>query len=383
MTTETVLTNARIVLVDDVISGSVQIVDGRIADVSNGASKAAGAIDLDGDHLIPGLVELHTDHLETHYHPRPRVNWPPIPAALAHDAQIVAAGITTVYDAVYVGNHSFARHERTANDSVVLVKAVADAQDAGLLRAEHHVHLRCEIVDDGVVEGVKAMLGQADVRLMSLMDHTPGQRQFVNVDKLREYYAGKEGMTDAEIDRYIEDRVAQQERVARTHRDDVVEIARERGIPLASHDDATVEHVEEACADGVSISEFPTTEAAAKAAHAKGLMVLMGGPNVVRGGSHSGNVSARTLAETGTLDILSSDYVPASLVMSACFLAREIDTMDLPAAIRLVTANPAGAVGLDDRGEIAIGKRADLVRLHFAKDVEAIRSVWREGIQVL
>ena len=383
MTTETVLTNARIVLVDDVISGSVQIVDGRIADVSNGASKAAGAIDLDGDHLIPGLVELHTDHLETHYHPRPRVNWPPIPAALAHDAQIVAAGITTVYDAVYVGNHAFARHERTANDSVVLVKAVADAQDAGLLRAEHHVHLRCEIVDDGVVEGVKAMLGQTDVRLMSLMDHTPGQRQFVNVDKLREYYAGKEGMTDAEIDRYIEDRVAQQERVARTHRDDVVEIAKERGIPLASHDDATVEHVEEACADGVSISEFPTTEAAAKAAHAKGLMVLMGGPNVVRGGSHSGNVSARTLAETGTLDILSSDYVPASLVMSACFLAREIDAMDLPAAIRLVTANPAGAVGLDDRGEIAIGKRADLVRLHFAKDVEAVRSVWREGIQVL
>lgn len=382
MTAETVLTNAKIVVADDVIDGSVHIVDGQIADVSGGPSRAAGAIDLDGDHLIPGLVELHTDHLETHYHPRPKVRWPPVPAALAHDAQIVAAGITTVFDAVYVGN-PFARHRRTAEDGAILVRAVGEAQAEGLLRAEHHVHLRCEIVDDGVVAGVEAMLETADVRLISLMDHTPGQRQFVNIEQLRDFYSSKDGMTDAEIDQYIEDRIAQQHRVARTHRDDVVAIARQHRIPLASHDDATVDHVEEACADGASISEFPTTVEAARAAHAKGLMVLMGGPNVVRGGSHSGNVSARALAETDTLDILSSDYVPASLLMAACFLARAIDHMDLPKAIRLVTANPAHAVGLEDRGEIAIGKRADLVRMHFAKDVEAVRNVWREGVRVL
>ncbi len=377
----TVLTNAHIILPDEVIDGHVALRDGRIEAVGHGAYDGPGAVDCEGDYVVPGLVELHTDHLETHYHPRPKVRWPAVPAALAHDAQIVASGITTVFDAVCVGS-PFGDDRRSAEDTRVLVDAVGEARDLGLLRADHHLHLRCEIVADDVVEGVEKLLKTADVRLMSLMDHTPGQRQFVNVDKFREYYQGTAGMTSDEVERFIDERIAQQARVSRKHREDVVAIARDREIPLASHDDATHDHVDEAIGDGAVISEFPTTLEAATRAHGHGLSVLMGGPNVVRGGSHSGNVSAIDLANSGHLDILSSDYVPASLLIAAFKLVRDVTHMTLPAAIRTVTLTPAKAAGLTDRGAIQPGLRADVARVSAPRDIVSVRGVWREGERV-
>ncbi|MSP67657.1 MAG: hypothetical protein EXQ96_06095 [Alphaproteobacteria bacterium] len=162
----------------------------------------------------------------------------------------------------------------------------------------------------------------------------------------------------------------------------IVTAYRARGLPLASHDDATLDHVDQAAADGMVIAEFPTTEAAARASHGHGLAVLMGAPNVVRGGSHSGNIGASTLAGAGLLDILSSDYVPASLLMAACQLAREAPGWALPAAIAAVTAAPAAAVGLDERGEIALERRADLVRVDHRHGTPIVRTVWREGRRI-
>ncbi|MDY6842024.1 MAG: amidohydrolase family protein, partial [Pseudomonadota bacterium] len=160
-------------------------------------------------------------------------------------------------------------------------------------------------------------------------------------------------------------------------------ICRERGIPLASHDDATTEHVEESAGFGMSIAEFPTTLEAAKESHQRGMMVMMGAPNVVRGGSHSGNIAAATLAEEGVLDILSSDYYPASMLDAAFRLARlETNDYDLTRAIATVTAIPARCAGLDDRGSIAAGKRADLVLVSECKEQPVIESVWRAGNRV-
>jgi alpha-D-ribose 1-methylphosphonate 5-triphosphate diphosphatase len=374
------ITNARIVTRDEEFVGTLHAVDGRIAALDRGASAVAAAQDWQGDYLIPGLVELHTDNLEKHLAPRPGVRWPALPAVLAHDAQLVAAGITTVLDAVAIGdlNPNTARVDQLQP----ALDATRAARERGLLRADHLLHIRCELSYPELPALFDSLLREPALRLVSLMDHTPGQRQFVNLEKYREYYQGKHGMSDAEIDTFTERQLDNQRRHSAPNRRAIVARCRERGIPLASHDDATVEHVAEALSEGVAISEFPTTTGAAHAAHTNGLGVLMGAPNVVRGGSHSGNVSALELAHAGLLDGLSSDYVPASL-LHAAFLLRERADWSLPSAVATVTANPARMAGLTDRGEISHGKRADFLRVRAHDGIPVVLGCWRGGERIV
>ena len=376
-----IIRNARIVLKDEIVDGSLFVRDGRIGEIVPGNSSALGTIDFEGDLLLPGLVELHTDNLERNLMPRPKVHWPTLPAILAHDAQVIAAGITTVFDALAVGDvdHESVRAEGIAEP----VRLIGHAADQGLLRAEHLLHLRCEIAVPEVLDLLRPFLAEQRLRLVSLMDHTPGQRQFRDEQKLRDYYRGKSGrLSDAELDVMFEKRREHARLHAAPNYRDLVEMARARGIPLASHDDTTADHVAQSIEDGVAIAEFPTTIAAAQALHAGGVRVLMGAPNLVRGGSHSGNVATAELARAGVLDVLSSDYVPASLLMAALHLPDAVPAISLPAAIRTVTKTAAEAVGLGDRGEIAAGKRADLVRVHVAKGIPVVRTVWRAGRRV-
>jgi alpha-D-ribose 1-methylphosphonate 5-triphosphate diphosphatase len=200
--------------------------------------------------------------------------------------------------------------------------------------------------------------------------------------KMRTYYARHGYVDEASFDAFVAERLAMHEEFAVKNRRALVATAHEAGAALASHDDATSEHVSEAIADRVSIAEFPTTLEAAEQSHDGGVRVLMGAPNIVRGGSHSGNVAAQDLAEAGRLDILSSDYVPASLILAAFALPRLTPRIDLAHALRLVTKNPAEATGLADRGEIAEGKRADLVRIRDAGGHPVVRMVWRAGLRV-
>jgi alpha-D-ribose 1-methylphosphonate 5-triphosphate diphosphatase len=375
------VTNARVVLADGVIEGGwVAAVDGRIVEVGDGAPPEPGD-DMNGDFVMPGLVELHTDHLEAHYVPRPKVYWDPVAAVVSYDGQIATSGITTVLDSLRVWPEETV--EGVDGNAGKLGEAIATARDQDLLRCDHFLHLRCEIPMPGVVEEARRLMGRADVRLASLMDHTPGQRQFRDEDKLRDYYRGKTGgMTDQELDRMFVRRLQMQKLHGATNHRALVDLARANRTPLASHDDTTAEHVTEAIADGVAIAEFPTAIEAAEALHAAGIRVLMGAPNLVRGGSHSGNVASRELAALGLLDILSSDYVPQSLLMAAIALPRLVDRMDLATAVRTVTKTPAEAVGLDDRGEIVPGRRADLIRVSVVGDISVVRSVWRLGRRV-
>ena len=377
---ETVFSNARIVLADRVIDGSVVVADGRIAEIGEGHSAAAGAIDLEGDLLIAGLVELHTDNLEKHMRPRPGADWPSIAAVAAHDSQIAGSGITTVLDAVAIGDFK--------NDSVRLqrlqhmIEALDTAHEHDLLKADHRLHLRCEIGQRGMPDMLDPLVDSEHVCLLSVMDHTPGQRQFGSLDKYRSYYKRTYGLSGAEVEALINERVAEQRRCGEGNRRHVVAQAKRRGLPIASHDDATAEHVAEAVADGMVIAEFPTTVEAAKLSHEQGLAVLMGGPNLVRGGSHSGNVSAQELARAGYLDIISSDYAPASLLHAAMLLSDSVEQFDLPSAIATVTLTPARAAGMDDRGEIAPGQRADLVQVRDTPFHPLIRAVWRGGRRI-
>jgi alpha-D-ribose 1-methylphosphonate 5-triphosphate diphosphatase len=381
MSSETILTNARVVTLDAEFDGTVVIRDGRIAEVDAGRSNAAGAVDLDGDYLVPGLVELHTDNLEKHFAPRPGVKWPSMPALMAHDTQIAAGGITTVFDSLALGDVR-GETDRVRNKER-MIEAICAASERGLTRAEHRLHLRCEIVAEDAVETVDRWIDLPIVGLISINDHTPGQRQFLDPEKLRLYHTKKYGMTNDEFDAFQTLALALHAKNAVKHRSEIVSRAQARALPIASHDDATREHVREAVQNGMTIAEFPTTQEAAEASREAGLSVLVGAPNIVLGGSHSGNIAAIDLVRTGNAEILSSDYVPASLMESIFRLPQAGAGISLPQAVRFASFNPARAVGLDDRGEIAPDRRADLVRVRVVEDAPIVRSVWREGERVV
>lgn len=375
---EFVLHNARIVGEDAAVDGAVVVRDGRIAAVDHAPSQVGE--DCEGDYLIPGLIDLHTDHLEFHAQPRPGVVWPGIAAAMAHDGQVATAGITTVYDSLALMGG------RKAEDRRRMLRPTIDglngARARGMLRVDHLLHLRCEVAEAEVLDYLDAFFDDPHVRLLSLMDHTPGQRQYAKVEAWRFYNRKAGGLSEAELDVLMEQRIEAQRIYADRHRREVAGMARLRGIPLASHDDETEAHVVESAALGVAIAEFPTTETAARACRAHGIAIMMGAPNMVRGGSHSGNIAAADLARDGLLDILASDYVPVALLHAACLVAATVPGWTLPRGIATVTSNPARAAKLDDRGRIAAGLRADLVRFRLVDGVPHIRGVWCEGRRV-
>jgi alpha-D-ribose 1-methylphosphonate 5-triphosphate diphosphatase len=379
------ITNVRIVTADEILVGTVEVRDGVFASVQPGRSQVASAVDWKGDYLLPGLIELHTDNLEKHLEPRPGVRWPAISALLTHDAQVSTAGITTVLDAMGVGD--FDERSVRAQGLQDAANALRHARDNGLLRAEHLLHIRCELACDNMLEVARPFLDDPTVRLVSLMDHTPGQRQWMDVERFRVYTQRNQRWSDEYLAEVVRERQDMQERNAERNRSGLLELCRTRHIPLASHDDTVPEHIDEALRNGISISEFPTTVVAALAAREHGLSIVMGAPNLVRGGSHSGNVSALTLGKDDLLDCLSSDYVPHALLHGA-FLLRDQAGWALPKAIRTVSANPANMVGLTDRGEVAAGKRADFVRVRESPKTANLQSVpvpmasWRQGLRI-
>lgn len=380
MPAEQIFTNARVVTATEVFTGTVAVRDGLIHDVSQGGSGLPQAEDLQGDYLMPGLVELHTDNLEKYMNPRPGVDWPSASAVLAHDAQVVSAGITTVFDALSIGDVN--PKGNRLQQLPVMLKAITQAQDQGHTRAEHRLHLRCELSHANTLDIFHQLVESPLVQLVSVMDHSPGQRQFVKLEKYRQYYQGKYHLSDADMDAFIEQQLDNSRQYSDRYRRSIVQECHERLLSVASHDDATLEHAQESADFGMSIAEFPTTVTAAKASHRLGLKVLMGAPNIVRGGSHSGNVAASELATQGVLDILSSDYYPSSLLQAAQILAEQNDAYELPSAVATISLAPAQAAGLHDRGEIRAGLRADLLRVRSCEKQLVVQRVWRCGTRV-
>lgn len=329
--------------------------------------------------MIPGLVELHTDNLERHIEPRPEVDWPHLPALLAHDAELASTGITTVFDAMRVGSiHSgkgrYIDYARKLADELLAARA------AGFFKISHFLHLRAEICSETLLEELAAFGPEDRVGIVSLMDHTPGQRQFRDLTSLKTYVAKKRGMNDAEFAEHVESLLGLQERFGAKHEAGAVIEATRLGAVLASHDDTTTLHVTTSAQNGVGFAEFPTTVEAAQACRAHDIAVMMGAPNLIRGGSHSGNVAAVDLAKADLLDIVSSDYVPSALLLSAFHLAEIWD--DLPRAIATVTLNPAKAAHLEDRGALAVGMRGDVLRVYKAVQTPLLRGVWSQGKQI-
>lgn len=361
------------------MTGALHLAGERIAGITEGDGVPKGGVDCAGDVLLPGLVELHTDNLERHLEPRPKVKLPHLSAILAHDGELASAGITTVFDALRVGsitdpNESYEAYARGVASELLSLRA-ADA-----LRIRHLIHLRAEVCSETLIDELEEFGPMDRVGLVSLMDHTPGQRQFRDLSQLKTYYTGKYGYSDDMFDDLVATRLALGNRVREAHETATVEAALRLGATLASHDDTTGEHVQNSGAMGIRLAEFPTTLEAAAACRDADIRVIMGAPNLIRGGSHSGNVSAVELAEAGLLDIVSSDYVPSLLLSSAFRLASLWN--DLPRAIRTVTATPSDATGLTDRGRLREGALADVVCVRMMGETPVIRGVWRGGVRV-
>jgi alpha-D-ribose 1-methylphosphonate 5-triphosphate diphosphatase len=376
-----VLTNARIVLADTVVNGSLVIDNGRIAAVD--ASKAqSNAIDLENDYVIPGIVDMHTDNLERHYFPRPQIDWNPASATIAHDGVCISSGVTTVFDSLSLGVGAASGEARDLDNLRRLIDGIESADASSALRAQHFIHWRCELPGASLQAQLEEFLPRRHTRLASLMDHTPGQRQYKNLDVFLDRTWRREGMSEAAIAERLSRRREDQDRHVEINRPYLAQMASALGIPLATHDDETAEHVAQAHAVGATIAEFPVTLEAAREARRLGMVNVMGGPNLIRGGSYSGNVSAKELEEVGLLDGFASDYVPRSLIECAFRLAEPPYGRSLAASVASVTRVVAQAVGLHDRGEIAPGKRADLVRVSLHGGLPVVRSVWVNGQRV-
>lgn len=374
------LANAEVVTPEARFRGAVTVEDGVITEVTEGGQVPAGAIDCAGELLLPGLVDLHTDHCERHAVPRPGVHWDPLQAAIAHDAQVAAAGITTVFDSLVVGLRDA---DQTRRDLLGhLMAAVEQGEALGVFRAQHLLHLRCEVTDPTLLDQIAPHLDHPLLQLISVMEHTVGQRQFPDSEKYRELLVKVFHVPEDKVDERFKRDAEASRTFAPTFREAVCRLASERGIAVAAHDDETLEHVEEAVRLGMAISEFPTTLLAAEAARARGMKTVMGAPNVVKGGSHSGNLSAIELARAGQLDVLASDYVPVALLAAVLRLAEPDIGLPLPETVKMASLNAARAAGLDDRGAIVPGQRADLIRVRQVAGQPVVRTVYSAGERV-
>ncbi|TMV73780.1 alpha-D-ribose 1-methylphosphonate 5-triphosphate diphosphatase, partial [Thioclava sp. BHET1] len=258
-----------------------------------------------------------------------------------------------------------------------LATELLEMRAAGALRISHFLHLRAEVCSETLAAELDEFGADDRVGIVSLMDHTPGQRQFRDVSKLAAYVMGKHSLNAQQFDEHVAQLADLRARFGDAHEAATVAASGRFGAVLASHDDTTADQVATSAGYGIRLAEFPTTFEAAQACRDQGIAVMMGAPNLMRGGSHSGNVAAADLAEADLLDILSSDYIPSSLLAGALRLGDLWG--DLARGIATVTAAPAAATGLADRGRIAPGARADLIRIRRLGDTPVVRAAWVQG----
>jgi alpha-D-ribose 1-methylphosphonate 5-triphosphate diphosphatase len=370
----TLLTHARIVLADDVLQNAALLIeDGRIAAVDPMGARADRIVDLGGQTLLPGLVDLHCDAIEKEAEPRSRVLFPMDFAVAQVDRRNAAAGITTPYHAVSFANREWGvRNNQTA---AALIRAMHGFHPHSLV--DNRVHCRYEVTDPHAVDVLIELMDAGMVSLLSIMDHSPGQGQFKTLGAYLEYMMGNHGMSREQAEEAARAKTeAREGALGRVER--LLERARLHGIPTASHDDDSVHRIAAMRALGVAMSEFPITLDTAKAAVSCGLPTILGAPNVLRGQSQSGSMRAIDAIRAGVASCLCSDYQPSTLIAAAFAAARQA-SLSLPKAIALVAGNPAKAAGLQDRGHIQAGMRADLVAVAAIGSQVLVTHTWSAG----
>nr|BBH90912.1 amidohydrolase [Thermosporothrix sp. COM3] len=376
---QTILYNATLVLPDRVLhDGWLLLEDTIIADLGTGqppiGQNGYQYIDIQGDLVMPGLIDLHCDAIEKLVEPRPRVLFD-IPTALHEaDYRLACSGITTEFHAISLDDQEFGvRSDSFARD---FARILQETREHTLIR--HKLHARIELSSAQASTIVEQMLNDQLVDLVSLMDHSPGQGQYRTEEEFRFYIARTSHRSPTEIDELIVHK-REQAKLIPQRIEQITALARHAKVSLATHDDDTATRVEAWPALGVSISEFPTTEEAARRAQELGLTVCMGAPNVVRGKSSGGNLSATEATRKGYVDALCADYHPASM-LGAVFTLAQKEILSLPEAVNMVTRNPARAIGQTRLGTLEQGNIADLIQVrHSPYGVPRVQRVFIDG----
>ncbi|EKE67695.1 alpha-D-ribose 1-methylphosphonate 5-triphosphate diphosphatase [Celeribacter baekdonensis] len=353
------LSNLSLVLPDRVLTdGALCIENGLIAQIAE--RPVSNGIDCGGALVFPGFIDMHGDMIETELEPRPRVDFP-MEVAVSHlDARLSAAGITTAYAAVSFSRAARIGERRSFEHTSQVIRDLHRLRRS--CRVDHRIHARFDITYANAVQVLADLIADEQVDLVSVMDHTPGQGQYRDIERHISLIATRDGMSETEARQVVSTRIAERTRPQEVILDNlrqVSKLCKSHGVALASHDDDSAKKALLMAEMGAVISEFPVTCEAAEAAAARGLLNAMGAPNAMRGQSYSGNLSAREAHAKGLLHILAADYHPAAMLAAVMTLA-ESDPKGLAGAAALVTANPAKALGLTDRGRIEPGLRADL-----------------------
>jgi alpha-D-ribose 1-methylphosphonate 5-triphosphate diphosphatase len=387
---EFAIVNATIVLPDRVLDGgAVRVKDGLIAEATPTAAalgeRPANQIDAVGAYLLPGIVELHNDGYEYELNPRPGANIPAPLAFATFERQLVSAGVTTEFHAI-----SFMNRPSTGRSVSAAERAstyIAELRKDGFRPVDHQILHRLDVWSPDVLDMVFASVDRMPVRYLSLNDHTPGQGQFRDIDGYiarMKAYEETRGNTPLDVDGMlatIAERAADTETLPAIYGRLRAEHER-RPLMIATHDDDSPQKVDFGWGLGARVAEFPVTVEAARRQRELGMPIMVGAPNIVRGGSQSGNLDARELIRLGLVDVICADYHAASLLPSAFMLADE-GLMDLPTAVRMLSFNPARAVGLTDRGAIVPGLSADLVLARIdAAGFPSVEQAFRAGRQV-
>lgn len=368
-------------------NATIVVEDGIIASVCANGPAPARSFDGQGQLCLPGLIDTHSDGVERELSPRPGVRFPVAFALQSFEGRVRAAGVTTIFHGV--GFEEDERKERTVEQARDIVEAVDVRYRGGDALIDHRILYRLDARDpDGLAALGEALDAPPPTGLppfVSFEDHTPGQGQYLDTSYFAQWLMGSRGIERAEADVLIGERIARRDAQLGQRPialDWLGDRARAGAIRLLAHDPASLGDIDQAVALGASVAEFPTNLPTAGAARAAGLATVMGAPNVLRGGSHAGNVSAEELVANGLCTALASDYMPSAL-LAAAFRLAERGVVDLPAAVGLVTSGAAEVVGLCDRGSIADGQRGDLILVTVERGWPTVRTTWQASARQL
>jgi alpha-D-ribose 1-methylphosphonate 5-triphosphate diphosphatase len=370
------LSNFTLVLPGEVVRGaSVRIEDGIIAELRPEPVSRA-TFDGDGRLLMPGFVDLHGDMIEREITPRPNASMPIDFGIHELDKKLAAAGVTTAFAAVSFATESVYGHVRSLETTAAVIKGINRL--SGELLVDHRIHARYEITNIGAAPTLERLLTAGEVDMVSLTDHTPGQGQYNNIEAYILSMSERGEMSREAAAEAVAHRIAMRESPdIGVKLRDIVGLSLRHKLSLASHDDDSIEKVAKMHDLGVTISEFPVTLAAAQEARRRGLWTLMGAPNALRGQSMSGNLNALEAARADLLTIIAADYHPAAFLLGSFRISDAIGGK-LAFAVAMASRNAARAAGLDDRGEIAVGQKADLVVVE-AGEMPRVRATFRNG----